>query len=217
MPWNFPLWQVIRFAAPANHGWQRRTAQACAQRSSDCAVPARRVPLRAGLPEGVFTNLFVETEDRRGHHRRSPGRRGHPDRQRASRVSGRRHSGERAPSGACSSWVVRTRSSSWSRPISTPRLQTAVTSRLISNGQSCIAAKRFIVVDAIADEFIGRFIDAMDGLIVGDPLDPATRMRTHRHRDPARPADTTEVEDARSQGLTVHVRDVVFSMDPVGI
>ena len=53
-------------------------------------------------------------------------------------------------------------------------MRTAVTARVQNNGQSCIAAKRFIVVEDVADEFLARFTEAMDALVVGDPFDPAT-------------------------------------------
>ena len=55
-------------------------------------------------------------------------------------------------------------------------VQTAVEARTINNGQSCIAAKRFIVDRRIADEFEGRFVDAMEALRVGDPMDEATQV-----------------------------------------
>ena len=55
-------------------------------------------------------------------------------------------------------------------------VQTAVNARVQNNGQSCIAAKRFIVVEAVADEFLRRFTEAMDALVVGDPFDPATQV-----------------------------------------
>ena len=55
-------------------------------------------------------------------------------------------------------------------------MRTAVTARVQNNGQSCIAAKRFIVVEPVADEFLARFTAAMDALVVGDPFDPATEV-----------------------------------------
>jgi len=88
-------------------------------------------------------------------------------------------------------------------------VSTGVTSRLLSNGQSCIAAKRFIVVEPIADEFIERFVEAMNALVVGDPLNPATQVGpivTEAQRDQL----VAQVEDARSQGAIVHVRPGTF-------
>ena len=82
-------------------------------------------------------------------------------------------------------------------------VRTAVTARVQNNGQSCIAAKRFIVADAVADEFLARFTAAMDALVVGDPFDPATDVGpivTEAQRDEL----IGQVEAARAQGATVH-------------
>ena len=82
-------------------------------------------------------------------------------------------------------------------------MRTAVTARVQNNGQSCIAAKRFIVVDAVADEFESRFIESMDALVVGDPFDPATDIGpivSEAQRDEL----VGQVEEAVRQGATVH-------------
>jgi succinate-semialdehyde dehydrogenase/glutarate-semialdehyde dehydrogenase len=82
-------------------------------------------------------------------------------------------------------------------------VRTAVTARVQNNGQSCIAAKRFIVVDAVADEFESRFVESMDALVVGDPFDPATNIGpivSEAQRDEL----VGQVADAVSQGATVH-------------
>jgi len=82
-------------------------------------------------------------------------------------------------------------------------VRTAVTARVQNNGQSCIAAKRFIVVESVADDFLERFTAAMDALVVGDPFDPATDVGpivTEAQRDEL----VGQVEEARRQGATVH-------------
>ena len=82
-------------------------------------------------------------------------------------------------------------------------VRTAVTARVQNNGQSCIAAKRFIVVDAVADEFESRFIESMSALVVGDPFDPATDIGpivSEAQRDEL----VGQVEEAVRQGATVH-------------
>jgi succinate-semialdehyde dehydrogenase/glutarate-semialdehyde dehydrogenase len=82
-------------------------------------------------------------------------------------------------------------------------VRTAVTARVQNNGQSCIAAKRFIVVDDVADEFESRFIEAMEALVVGDPFDPATNVGpivSEGQRDEL----VGQVEEARREGATVH-------------
>jgi len=82
-------------------------------------------------------------------------------------------------------------------------VRTAVNARVQNNGQSCIAAKRFVVVEPVADEFTRRFIEAMGALVVGDPFDPATDVGpivSEAQRDEL----VAQIEDARSQGATVH-------------
>ena len=82
-------------------------------------------------------------------------------------------------------------------------VRTAVTARVQNNGQSCIAAKRFIVVGDVAEEFLERFTSAMDELVVGDPFDPATNVGpivSEAQRDEL----VGQVAEARRQGATVH-------------
>ena len=82
-------------------------------------------------------------------------------------------------------------------------ISTAVTARVQNNGQSCIAAKRFIVVEPVADEFLARFTAAMDALVVGDPFDPATNVGpivSEGQRDELE----SQVREARGQGAHVH-------------
>jgi succinate-semialdehyde dehydrogenase/glutarate-semialdehyde dehydrogenase len=91
-------------------------------------------------------------------------------------------------------------------------VRTAVTARVQNNGQSCIAAKRFIVVDEVHDEFLARFTEAMDALVVGDPLDPATEVGpivTEAQRDEL----VAQVEEARAEGATVHAGATLPSGD----
>jgi succinate-semialdehyde dehydrogenase/glutarate-semialdehyde dehydrogenase len=87
-------------------------------------------------------------------------------------------------------------------------VRTAVTARVQNNGQSCIAAKRFIVHDQIADDFLTRFTDAMDALVVGDPFESATDVGpivSETQRDEL----VGQVEAARAQGAHVHAGDHV--------
>ena len=82
-------------------------------------------------------------------------------------------------------------------------VKTAVTARIQNNGQSCIAAKRFIVVEPVADEFLERFTAAMDALVVGDPFDPQTQVGPIVS-EAQREELVGQIEEARSQGATVH-------------
>jgi succinate-semialdehyde dehydrogenase/glutarate-semialdehyde dehydrogenase len=204
MPWNFPLWQVIRFAAPAlmvgNVGLLKHASNV-----PQTAMIIEDVFRRAGLPDGAFTNLFVEVEDVAAIIE--------DPRVAAVTLTGSERAGV---SVAATAGRVLKRSVlelGGSDPFVVLEsadlevaVRNAVTSRLLSNGQSCIAAKRFIVVEPIADDFIRRFTEAMNALVIGDPLEPATDVGpivTEAQRDQL----VRQVDDARAQGATVHVRE----------
>jgi succinate-semialdehyde dehydrogenase/glutarate-semialdehyde dehydrogenase len=207
MPWNFPLWQVVRFAAPAimvgNVGLLKHAPNV--PQTAQFLEDAFR---RAGLPDGVFTNLFVETED--------VGAVIEDPRIAAVTLTGSERAGVSVAATAgrvLKRSVLELGGSDPFIVLESADLDIAVskgvTSRLLSNGQSCIAAKRFIVVEPIADQFIERFVKAMNDLVVGDPLDPATQVGpivTEAQRNQL----SAQVEDARSQGATVHTRTEVF-------
>jgi succinate-semialdehyde dehydrogenase/glutarate-semialdehyde dehydrogenase len=82
-------------------------------------------------------------------------------------------------------------------------VRTAVNARVQNNGQSCIAAKRFVVVEPVADEFLRRFTEAMAALVVGDPFDPATDVGPIV-TEAQRAELLGQIEEARRQGATVH-------------
>jgi succinate-semialdehyde dehydrogenase/glutarate-semialdehyde dehydrogenase len=91
-------------------------------------------------------------------------------------------------------------------------VRTAVTARVQNNGQSCIAAKRFIVHEAVYDEFLARFTDAMDALVVGDPFDSDTDVGpivSEAQRDEL----VAQVEAAQAEGATVHAGGKVPDAD----
>jgi succinate-semialdehyde dehydrogenase/glutarate-semialdehyde dehydrogenase len=168
MPWNFPFWQVIRFAAPA------LAAGNTALLKHASNVPRSAIALhdlfhRAGAPPGVFQTLLIGAEqvealiaDPRVH---AVTLTGSESAGRTVAASAGRHLkkavlelGGSDPFIVCASADVERAAA------------TAVTARCINNGQSCIAAKRFIAVDAIADEFLERFVAGMRSLRVGDPM-----------------------------------------------
>ena len=172
MPWNFPLWQVIRFAAPAlmagNVGLLKH-----APNVPQCALFLEDLFRRAGFPEGVFQTLLIETDQ-------VPPILDDP-RVVAATLTG----SERAGSAVAGQAGQRLKKTVMELGGSDPfivmpsadleaAVQTAVKARTLNNGQSCIAAKRFLVHEAIADEWTRRFVDAMGSLTVGDPMDPAT-------------------------------------------
>ncbi len=172
MPWNFPLWQVIRFAAPAlmagNVGLLKHAPSV-----PQCALFLQDLFRRAGFGEGVFQTLLIETEQ-------VPAILDDP-RVMAATLTG----SERAGSAVAEQAGRRVKKTVLELGGSDPfivmpsadldaAVQTAVKARTLNNGQSCIAAKRFLVHETIADEWTQRFVDAMASLRVGDPMDAAT-------------------------------------------
>ncbi len=201
MPWNFPMWQVIRFAAPAlmlgNVGLLKHASNV-----PQTALAIEDLFRRAGLPEGVFTNLFVESKD--------IATLIEDPRIAAVTLTGSERAGMSVGAAAGHAIKRSVLELGGSDPfIVTPSadldacVRTAVTARVQNNGQSCIAAKRFITVGDVSDEFLSRFTKAMDALVVGDPFDPATEIGpivTEAQRDEL----VAQVEEARRQGAIVH-------------
>jgi succinate-semialdehyde dehydrogenase/glutarate-semialdehyde dehydrogenase len=204
MPWNFPLWQVIRFIAPAlmvgNVGLLKHASNV-----PQTALALEDLFRRAGLPEGVFTNLFVPSEDIGGIIA--------DPRIAAVTLTGSEPAGMSVAAAAGHALKKSVLELGGSDPfIVLPSadlevtVRTAVNARVQNNGQSCIAAKRFIVTEPVAGEFLGRFTEGMDALVVGDPFDPATDVGPIV-TEAQRAELMGQVEDARSQGATVHSRD----------
>jgi len=201
MPWNFPLWQVVRFAAPAlmvgNVGLLKHASNV-----PQTALLIEDIFRRAGLPEGAFSNLFVESKDVAAIIE--------DPRVAAVTLTGSERAGMSVAATAGHALKKSVLELGGSDPfIVLPSadlettVRTAVNARVQNNGQSCIAAKRFIVVEAVADEFLRRFTEAMDALVVGDPFDPATQVGpivTEAQREEL----LGQIEEARRQGAVVH-------------
>ncbi len=210
MPWNFPMWQVIRFAAPAlmvgNVGLLKHASNV-----PQTALAIEDLFRRAGLPSGVFTNLFVESKDVADLI--------HDPRIKAVTITGSERAGKSVAAAAGDALKKSVLELGGSDPFVVlpsadldAAVRTAVTARVQNNGQSCIAAKRFIVHHAIADDFLTRFTEAMDALVIGDPFDAATDVGpivTETQRDEL----VNQVEAARTQGAAVHASPDVPSGD----
>lgn len=170
MPWNFPFWQVFRFAAPTlmagNVGVLKHASNV-----PQCALAIAEIFRKAGFPDGVFQTLLVGSEAVAGLIA--------DDRVKAATLTGSESAGSALASAAGKQIKPTVLELGGTDPfIVMPSadldaaVETAVTARMLNNGQSCIAAKRFILHAAIADPFLKALTAKFKALKVGDPMDP---------------------------------------------
>lgn len=172
MPWNFPFWQVFRFAAPAlmagNVGLLKHASNV-----PQCALAIEDIFHRAGFAEGVFQTLLIGSdavqsvmEDQRVAAATLTG--SEPAGRSVAGIAGKQIKKTVLELGGSDPFIVMP-SADFEEAVTT-----AVKARTINNGQSCIAAKRFIVHEKIYGEFEERFVEVMKSLRVGDPLEAST-------------------------------------------
>jgi succinate-semialdehyde dehydrogenase/glutarate-semialdehyde dehydrogenase len=199
MPWNFPFWQVFRFAAPAlmagNSGLLKHASNV-----PQCALEIEEILCRAGFTEGEFQTLLIESS--------GVARLIDDPRIAAATLTGSEPAGSQVASEAGKQIKKTVLELGGSDPFvvmpSTnldEAARTAVKARAINNGQSCIAAKRFIVHDGIYDDFERRFVEGMRSLRVGDPMEAATDVGPL-----ATPQIVSEIEQQVQQAVAAGAR-----------
>ena len=200
MPWNFPFWQVVRFAAPALMAGNAAVLKH-ASNVPQCALAIEQTFREAGFPKGLFRTILISgggvekiIED---------------PRVKAVTLTGSSVVGERVAGAAGRNLKKQVLELGGSDPFIVLKdadlqaaAETAAKARFQNTGQSCICAKRFIVEEAVADEFVQRFKEEATKLKIGDPLDRNTNLGPLARED-LRDTLERQVEASVKQGARV--------------
>jgi succinate-semialdehyde dehydrogenase/glutarate-semialdehyde dehydrogenase len=200
MPWNFPFWQVFRFAAPAlmagNVGVLKHASNV-----PQCALAIEEVFRRAGFPEGIFTSLLISSDAVKNLIQ--------DDRIKAVTLTGSEDAGAQVAANAgrqIKKTVLELGGSDAFIVLADADLektaQMAAKGRMINTGQSCIAAKRFIVEESIAEAFISKMKTHLQQLKAGDTLAPDTDYGPLARTDLAASVQK-QVDDSVAQGARI--------------
>ncbi|MBL6592521.1 MAG: aldehyde dehydrogenase family protein [Candidatus Aquiluna sp.] len=200
MPWNYPLWQVMRFAAPAlmagNTGVLKHASNV-----PESALYLHSLFTRAGFPEGAFGTLMIPAASVAGviddwRIRATTLTGSEPAGRAVAERSGKMLKPSVQELGGSDPFIV-TPSADMGRAV-----DVAVTARINNNGQSCIAGKRFLVFEEVYDQFLEKFVAKMQSLVMGDPMDDATQLGPLATASGLR--DVKElVDDAKAKGARV--------------
>lgn len=200
MPWNYPLWQVMRFAAPAlmagNTGVLKHASNV-----PESALYLHSLFTRAGFPEGAFGTLMIPAASVAGviddwRIRATTLTGSEPAGRAVAERSGKMLKPSVQELGGSDPFIV-TPSADMDRAV-----DVAVTARINNNGQSCIAGKRFLVFEEVYEQFLEKFVAKMESLVMGDPMDDATQLGPLATASGLR--DVKElVDDAKAKGARV--------------
>ena len=174
MPWNFPFWQVFRFAAPSLMAGNVAVMKH-ASNVPGCALAIEELFVKAGFPKNVFRSLMIPSSGVEAVI--------HNPLVKAATLTGSEDAGSKVASAAGRNIKKTVLELGGSDPFIVledadlgKAVSVAVASRMFNQGQTCISAKRFIVSEKVLEEFTARLVKTVSELKVGDPLDPATHI-----------------------------------------
>ena len=198
MPWNFPFWQVFRFAAPSLMAGNVALLKH-ASNVPMCALAIEEIFTEAGFPENVFNTLLIGSKQVDAVTKNPFVK--------AATLTGSEPAGRSIASASGKELKKTVMELGGSDPFIILKdadieeaVSVGVTARILNNGQSCIAAKRFIMVEDIADEYESKYVERMKQLIVGDPMDGKTELGPIAREDLLEELDWQVQETVKQSG-----------------